>query len=295
MPRLAPFLAELSARLRGVSETPLLDLQVACAELLDVDRAWLLSRPELELTPAQAARLEELTRRLESGEPLPYILGHWEFYGLDFIVNPTVLIPRPETELLVEEGLNWLKRTSPPAPRLQGKGRLALDVGCGSGCIGIALAVNAPGINVVASDISRSALQTAQTNARKHQVCERVTCVQADLLPATRRPFDLVCANLPYIPEQTLRGLKLAEWEPVLALWGGPDGSGLIRRLLEQLRDRPASLAPGGLVLLEIESSLGQAALDLAREAFPNARVRLLQDLAGLDRCIEIQTNLHPA
>ncbi len=282
MPRLAPFLAELSARLRGVSETPLLDLQVACADLLDVNRAWLLSRPEIELTPSQAARLEELARRLEGGEPLPYILGHWEFYGLDFIVNPEVLIPRPETELLVEEGLKWLRRTSPPTRRL------AVDIGCGSGCIGISLAVNELEINVIASDVSQAALQTAQANARKHQVSERVTFVQADLLPATSQPFDLICANLPYIPEQTLRGLKLTEWEPVLALGGGPDGLTLIRRLLEQLRDRPASLAPGGLILLEIESSLGGAAFALAQEAFPDAQVRLLQDLAGLDRCVAI-------
>ncbi len=114
--------------------------------------------------------------------------------------------------------------------------------------------------------------------------------MQADLLPSVSCPFDLICANLPYIPDRTLRSLRLAKWEPILALWGGADGLALIRRLLKQIQDRPGSLNPGGLILLEIESSLGTIALELACQAFPEADVHLLPDLAGLDRCISIQT-----
>ncbi len=115
MPALASLLAELSTRLQGVSETPLTDLQVACAGTLGVSRTWVLAHPETELSASQAAELEGLAHRLQHGEPLPYILGHWEFFGLEFSVNPAVLIPRPETELLVEEALRWL-RTHPPLP-----------------------------------------------------------------------------------------------------------------------------------------------------------------------------------
>jgi release factor glutamine methyltransferase len=249
----------------------------------------LLSHPEYELSLEESASLEKITYRLLNGEPLPYILGHWEFYGLEFTINPSVLIPRPETELLVEEGLHWLKEISAKTSIHSRKGSLCADVGCGSGCIGISLAVHAPWLQVIASDISHDALQIAQANAKKHKVSERVACIQADLLSAVSQPFNLICANLPYIPEHTLRGLKLAKWEPNLALCGGQDGLSLIRRFLEQLQRQPGSLAPKGLILLEIESSLGQDSIDLAKKIFPYAHVRLLRDLAGLDRCVAIQ------
>jgi release factor glutamine methyltransferase len=241
-------LDQIQARLSAVSETPGLDAQVLLAAVSGRGRSWALAHPEAHLTDEQTTALEAALLRLEGGEPLPYVLGKWEFYGLDFALSPAALIPRPETELLVEQALGWL-RAHPGR-------RWAADVGTGSGCIAVALAVNIPDLKILASDLSAEALQLAGDNARRHEVWERLSLVQADLLPLAGRSFDLICANLPYIPSRKLKGLKVSAHEPLLALDGGPDGLDLIRRLLDRA---PESLAPDGLLLLEIEASQGPA------------------------------------
>jgi release factor glutamine methyltransferase len=269
----------------GVSETPALDAQVLAADLLRVGRAWILAHPEAELSSDQVLAFEASGYRLEQGEPLPYVLGHWEFYGLDFRVSPAVLIPRPETELLVEQALAWLReRQSSTA------GWLAADVGCGSGCIAVALAKHMPDLTVVASDLSLPALDVAVQNIVLHGLEGRISCVQADLLPALGAPLDLVCANLPYIPTGSLQGTRPARWEPAQALDGGMDGLDLIRRLLQQLAMHPSPLVAGGLALLEVETSQGEHALELARRLLSRAESAVLQDLAGRSRCLRIQT-----
>lgn len=273
-----PVLAQIRARLEGRSKTAGLDAQVLLAHLLRKPKAWVLAHPELVLTPQQSVDLENLLARLEQGEPLPYVLGHWEFYGLDFWVTPAALIPRPETELLVERAIEWL--------RLRPQRRLAVDVGTGTGCIAVALGANILDLRVLACDVSAEALQVAQSNIRRHGLQDRLACLQVDLLPAAGRRFDLICANLPYIPSATLKTLAVARWEPCLALNGGPDGLEPVRRLLRQA---PTALAPGGLLLLEIEANQGAQALELARLAFPLASRALLQDLAGRDRLVCIQ------
>ncbi len=250
------------------------------AHVLDKPRAWILAHPEASLTSEQQQRLEQATERLQSGEPLPYILGHWEFFGLDFIVAPAVLIPRPETELLVEHALDWL-RSHPAA-------RLAADIGTGSGCIAIGLAAHCPHLHVLATDLSTSALEIARQNALKHSLAERIDLIQADLIDPSiveRSRVDLIVANLPYIPTETLPKLAVYQKEPTLALDGGVDGLDLVRRLLKQA---PACLAPGGLMLLEIEHRQGPSVKELAQAAFPHARVAVLQDLAGHDRVVRI-------
>lgn len=267
--------------LQPVSETPRLDAQVLAAHILGRSRAWVLAHPEAELSPEQAARFRAALARLVAGEPLPYVLGRWEFFGLEFAVTPAVLIPRPETELLVERALAWLERNP-------GR-RLAADVGTGSGCIAVALAAHCPGLRLLATDVSAPALAVARQNAARHRALERIEFIQADLLPPLGSPLDLICANLPYIPGDTLPGLRVYRSEPALALRGGEDGLDLIRRLLALA---PACLAPGGLTLLEIEASQGPGALALAREHFPTASLQIIQDLAGRDRLLEIQT--HP-
>ena len=269
-------------RLTLHSETPSLDAQVLLAHLLDQPRAWLMAHPEHELAARLVRQLETTLDQLEAGEPLPYVLGHWEFYGLDLQVTPDVLIPRPETELLVEHAVRWLQ--AHPGRRC------AADVGTGSGCIAVALAAAVPDLQVLATDISRKALRIARHNARRHGVTKRVRVAQYDLLPAPPPPserLDLICANLPYIPTETLHELEVYGREPELALDGGADGLQLIRRLLELL---PGWLAPGGLALLEIEASQGMMALSLAVDTFSEARVRLHQDLAGRDRLVTIET-----
>ena len=269
---------QIKARLTQVSETPALEAQVLLAHILGCQRSWVLAHPEICLNPEQSAELESRLTRLENGEPLPYVLQRREFFGLDFSVSPKVLIPRPETELLVEQALAWL-RANPGR-------RSALDVGTGSGCIALALAVNVPDLNILASDISSDALEQAGENLGRIAGQARVEFILADLIPAVREPVDIICANLPYIPSDELAKLKVAGWEPRIALDGGPDGLSLIRRFLEQA---PASLAPSGLLLMEIEAGQGKAALDLAGQAFPRAEIVLLPDLAGRDRLVRIR------
>jgi len=295
-------LKEITDILTSASETPALDAQVLLAYILEKPHAWLLAYPEAELSPKQEKQLLQTVQRLQNGEPLPYILGHWEFFGLDFIVTPAVLIPRPETELLIEQALEWL-RSRPSA-------HIAADIGTGSGCIAVSLAVHASNLHFLATDLSLAALEIARLNARRHKVADQIDFLQADLLKPlnverltdTNNPltetsnpladriypptFNLITANLPYIPTSTLLDLAVYGREPSQALDGGPDGLGLIRRLLA---DAPRVLAPGGLLLLEIENRQGPIAKLLAQNAFPYANVSVIPDLAGHDRLVRIE------
>lgn len=276
---IASLLSDLKARLQPLSDTPRLDAQVLLAHILDKPRPWLLSHPDEFFTPSQAENLALAASRLVAGEPLPYVIGHWEFYGLDFQVNPHVLIPRPETELLIEHALDWL-RTHP-------KRCWAADIGTGSGCIAVSLAAKLPDLQVLASDISLPALSVAKTNARKHGVVDRIEFIQADLLDfAPAAPFDLICANLPYIPTTSLPTLSITKQEPILAVDGGINGLELIHRMLLQAR---GCLAVGGLMLLEIEATEGLHVQELVRNIFKDAQVLVYPDLAGHDRLLEIQ------
>ena len=280
-------LVELTSGLRGVTDTPELDSQVLLAHALDKSRAWILSHLDSPLDSSQADSMRASLAKLQAGTPLPYLLGHWEFFGLDFIVTPDVLIPRPETELLVEHALAFLRDRD----RTRFSSLRAADVGTGSGCIAVALAVNLPDVRVTATDLSHSALEVAKSNAKKHGVSDRMDFIECDLLPPhpdplpTESHFDLVCANLPYIPSDAVPALPIYGREPTLALDGGPTGLDLIRRLLTIA---PAWLAPQGLILLEIEASLGMQALSLAYDMFSEATIHLHRDLTGKDRLMEI-------
>ena len=261
------------------SETPALDAQVLLAHILAKPRVWVLTHPEATPSPEQEKALKKALSQLQSGVPLPYVIGHWEFFGLDFNLTPDVLIPRPETEELVEEALAWLDRK--PDARV-------LDMGTGSGCIPIALARNAPDLRLVAVDRSNASLHIARQNAAKHGVAKQITFIQSDLFSnVPPAPRNLLLANLPYIPTETLKTLDVYTREPTLALDGGADGLNLIRRFL---KDAPKFLAPNGMMLLEIDASHGQKALETAKAFFPEAECALLQDLSERDRFIKIQT-----
>jgi len=275
---LGDWLEQARRRLAPHSEQPALETALLAGFGLGRSRTEVLAHPEIILKPSQRSTLEALLERLCSGDPLPYLLGSQEFYGLDFKVDPSVLIPRPETELLVEQALAWL--------RAHPHRRRAVDVGTGSGCIAVTLAYHVKDLHLFACDRSLPALHLARKNARLQRVETRLDWIQADLLNPLTGPFDLVCANLPYIPTRTLLGLPVSAHEPRLALDGGPDGLDAIRRLVQ---DAPRWLGPGGLLLLEIEASQGQAALALSRTVFPAAQIKLLPDLAGLDRLIWIE------
>ena len=260
------------------TEQPYQVALILLAHVLQKPKTWVLAHPETHLNPEQKAHLEQLVSRLQKGEPLPYLTGKQAFFGLDFAVSPAVLIPRSETELLVEEALDWLKNR-PDAKNV-------LDVGTGSGCIAITLATRNPLLAITATDLSPAALEIAKQNAESHQVKAQITFEQTDLFPSGNQSFDLVCANLPYIPSRKLKEVNTLNYEPMLALDGGADGLRVIRRLLEQL---PPRLSCPGLVLLETEATLGAETLALANEMFPQASVCLLQDLAGLDRLVRIE------
>ncbi len=283
---------EITLLLRGYSESAVLDAEVLLAHLTGRSRSWVLAHPEMELTPAQEERLAESLARLRIGVPLPYIIGTWEFYGMEMIISQDVLIPRPETELLVEKGLDWLRKNP--------LSRRVIDIGTGSGCIAVALAENIHDLLVVATDISQKAIIVARQNAKKFNVHHRIKFVSCDLFPAgTNVVWDkfpilsgnpptggnLIVANLPYIPTLVLKGLRVYGREPDLALDGGKDGLVVIRRFLDQA---PAYLEMGGMILMEIEASQGLSALSLAYDRFSSSEIHLHQDLSGRDRILEI-------
>jgi len=248
--------------------------------VLGWDRARLLAHPARLLSePEQASWLALLARR-QGREPLAYILGHREFYGLDFVVDRRVLVPRPETELVVEHVLAWAaERTS----------RLTLaDVGTGSGCIAVALAAQLPGATMYALDASARSLEVAAVNAARHALGDRVMLLQSDLLEQLPFPVDAIVANLPYVRSDELPTLQpeIREHEPREALDGGPDGLGPIRELLAQADQH---LSPAGAIFLEIGAEQGKAVQEIAHQHFPDGSIQVLPDYAGLDRVLRVQ------
>jgi release factor glutamine methyltransferase len=263
---------------KAYSESARLDATVLLGHILERPRTWLVAHPDSRLSAKERSGVERALKEAAAGVPLPYLVGHQEFYGLDFYVNRDVLIPRPETELLVELALMWLK-THPGR-------RVVADIGTGSGCIAVSLAVNQPDLIVYARDISRGALRVAAQNSTQHQVGGRVHLACGDLMGVLPEAVDVLCANLPYIPSSTLEGLPVARHEPRQALDGGVDGLVSIRRLLMQV---PVGVKPGGLIVLEIEEGQGSAVISLAGESFPDASIKCHPDLAGLDRVLSIE------
>lgn len=254
------------------AHTSLLLLQ----HVLDQPKSFILAHGEYQPSNEDITTLQNCLDQYLQGFPLPYILGRWEFYGRDFKVAPDVLIPRPETELLVEKALAFARQIKHPH---------IVDVGTGSGAIAISLAAELPEASLIATDISSAALTIAQENAQQH-LHQPIPFIQTDLILPFHTQFHLICANLPYIPSSTLANLSVSRWEPRLALDGGEDGLQVIRRLLAQAQTRTST---SGKILLEIESSLGKETLRCARQAFPAADCTLIQDLAGKDRIIDIQ------
>jgi release factor glutamine methyltransferase len=249
---------------------------VLISRTLNKSKSWVLAHGEYRLIPEEIQKLEDKFNKYLQGVPLPYLLGEWDFYGRRFLVTPEVLIPRPETELLVELAAAFGK---------QKESLSIIDVGTGSGVIAVSLAAELPGARVIATDISMEALKIARKNAQIHQQ-ERITFIQSHLMAPFNAQFDLICANLPYIPSRMLENLEVAKWEPQLALDGGESGLDLIERILVQAK---MNLTHGGMILLEIESCLGRESLDRAKRILPEAKHRLHQDLSGKNRVLEIQ------
>lgn len=256
------------------------DAQVLLVHILKISRPQLLAHLDAPLSSGQIDSATQAFAKLQAGTPLPYILGHWEFFGLDFEVNENILIPRPETELLVEKAIAYLK-SNPDK-------RNIIDVGTGSGVIAISIAKHILDVKIIATDISPKALQVAKRNAIKYGVENQIAFVECDLLPDDRpKTVDLICANLPYIPTKTLQGLEIYGKEPTLALDGGEDGLDLYRKLFSLVSRNPNNLN-NLFWLCEVEEGQGISATNLAKEFFPNAKVNLDQDLSSRDRLLEI-------
>lgn len=261
-------------------ESAQLDAELLAAHVLGLSRTQLYVRVDRALETQAEQTFRELVLRRVRHEPVAYILGHKEFYGLDFQVDRRVLIPRPETETLVEVALT--------IARQRDLGLMA-EVGVGSGAIAIALAINLPGAEIYAIDSSSDALDVAAENCRRHDVSDRVYLLHGDLLAPLPGPVELIVANLPYVSTAELSTLapEITKYEPVVALEGGPDGLDQIRRLLEQVGP---CLKPAGLLCLEIGATQALAVNQLVRSQFPEASVALVRDLAGLDRVVVVST-----
>lgn len=259
------------------------------AHVLGVSKGWLYAHPTRQLTPDEISRFEELVRRRMGQEPVAYLVGFKPFYGLDITVDRRVLIPRPETEILVDRVLQHLERRAKEGDALK-----VADIGSGSGAIAVALAVNVPGLIVYATDISDDALAVAAQNVWRYGVGDQVQLSPGNLLEAVPEPVDVIVANLPYIASPDLANLapQVRDFEPVLALDGGPDGLDVIRMFLAALGGPRGHqvLQPGGRVYLEIGWNQGDTARALAQGAFPGADVSVLVDYAGLDRIVLVAT-----
>jgi release factor glutamine methyltransferase len=266
-------------KLEKSRECSILEIYAIASDVLGKPREWLITHGNTSLIQAQLEELEKKIGQLTQGVPLPYITHRQAFYGLDFYVTPEVLIPRPETELMVETAIDWL-RDHPGY-------RTMIDIGTGSGNIAIALVDNIPDLYATAIDLSDNALYLAQINIERLRRQQNITLLRNDLLTGLSLRADLITANLPYIPSDRLPSLDVSRYEPHLALDGGVDGFVTIRRLLAQL---PFHLNHGGLALLEIDISHDELSVLEATKIMTSAKISVIHDLAKLPRLLVIQT-----
>ncbi|HEX6543218.1 MAG TPA: peptide chain release factor N(5)-glutamine methyltransferase [Ktedonobacterales bacterium] len=271
------------------NESASLDAHLLLARVTGLSRATLLAFPERPLSPSEAERYADLVARRAAHEPIAYLTGHREFMGLDFLTDARALIPRPETELLVEAALvevrSRLARSGEAPP-------LVADIGTGSGAIAVSLAYHEPRLPLLyATDISADALALARENAQRLGVVERIRFVQGDLLLPLPEPVDILLANLPYVAPRDASTLSddVRRYEPSLALYGDDDGLGHLRLLFAQA---PGRMRPGAAILLEFGYDQRAAVEALARATFPSAQVHVGADYAGWDRFVVIRTGL---
>ena len=257
-----------------------LEAEVLIRHVLRIDRATFFRDLEQPVTDCDRERLDDLVNRRLNREPLNYITGLREFYGLDFEVSDSVLIPRQETELLVDTVISLARSR----PKCEMK---ICDIGTGSGAIAVSVAVNLPSAEVMAIDISQRALDIADANRRMHGVYNRVSLRRGNLLEPVDWKPEIIVSNPPYIRRSDLSLLQPEIlYEPSVALDGGPDGLEVIRGLLRQSSDKVSST---GAILFEIDSSQKDSARMLSREYFPNSEISILDDLSGNSRAILIE------
>lgn len=287
-PAIAELLTSATHDLAATSSTPRLDAELLLAHVLAWPRARLLAEYRHRPDAAQVSAFEQLIARRRAGEPVAYLVGHKEFYGLELTVTPATLIPRPETELLVELALAEAQRISAqrPAHCTVADTLTIADIGTGSGAIAIALATHLPAALIYAVDLSPAALAVAAENVARYGLIARVHLLQGDLLSPLPTPVDMIVSNPPYTILADVEP-HVRAYEPHLALDGGPHGLAVYQRLLAAA---PAALRSGGTILLEIGAWQGTSVVALARAAFPGAEVSLHRDLAGHDRVVLVRS-----
>jgi release factor glutamine methyltransferase len=258
------------------------EAELLLGHVLSMSRTQIHTAPERELTPGETERLSSVVRRRLDREPAAYIIGQCRFYDFEFQVDRRVLIPRPETELLVERAVELARRLYPPGSRLS-----IADIGTGCGAIAVSLARALPEARVYAIDVSPSALQVAETNCRRNAVDSRVELLCGNLLEPLPQPVDMIVANLPYVTTDDLAALspEIRHFEPVIALSGGEDGLDIIRKMVEQA---PSKLAGDACLLLEVGYGQGDAVTSLVRARFPQATIELTPDLGGIPRVVTV-------
>ena len=257
-------------------EVPSLEAEVLVRHVLGIDRAQFFAALSDGLSCPDESKIDRLVAHRLAGEPLAYIQGHREFYGLELVVNPSVLVPRQETETLVDQVLELSKHIA--------QGLRVADVGTGSGAIAIAIAVNLPQATVYATDASSEALEVARVNCNNHDVSERVHLYSGDLVDSLPCDMDIIVSNPPYIQSDELEQLaEEVRREPPIALDGGADGLRVIRRLFQQA---PPLLRPGGKLVVEIAPEQLESVSALARNTLPAGQVSFRRDLLGLPRTV---------
>jgi release factor glutamine methyltransferase len=273
--------------LRARIDDAFIEAELLLGHVLEMSKTQLYTEPERGLTSAETKRLWRLVQRRLDHEPTAYILGHCEFYGIDFYIAPHTFIPRPETELLVEKAVELAHRISHP-----GKQITIADIGTGCGAIAISLALALPQAKIYATDISASALRVAEINCRRHAVNRQVELLPGNLLEPLPQPVDMIVANLPYIKNCEFKDLspEIINFEPTIALAGGEDGWDKIQQMLEQMPGKPSTHRAGCLAcfLLEIGQGQGEMVTSLIKSYFPQASIELISDLGGIERVVKV-------
>ena len=263
-----------------------LEAEVMVMNIMRMPRQDLFANQEMEVSGQKEHELNEVLERRRKREPLAYILGYKEFYGVNLLVNSDVLIPRPETELIVEHTL-FMSLMGMETAELT-----IADIGTGTGAIAINLALHLPFANIYAIDYFDSVLDVSSYNIRSHNVADRITLLKGDLLEPLPEPVDLIVANLPYIPCERISHLQPEiQWEPTEALDGGTDGLDLIRRLLEQAADPECSrLKENGIIILELDPDQISEVANITNKLFPSAETSIELDLAQQERIFVVNT-----
>ena len=259
----------------NIEDAPL-ESELLLRHALKLSRVQLFLDLDRELSPEEDKVFRHLVKRRLRGEPTAYLTGHREFFGLGFRVDPRVLIPRPESELLVEKAINLVKNHAIAT---------IAEIGTGCGAIAISLALNLPGIRIFATDISAPALEVARLNCEQHGVANDVCLLQGDMLAPLPEPVDLIVANLPYVKESDLAGMNSANFEPSLALDGGTDGLEKIYRLCQGISGK---LRSPGYLLLEIGQGQSETVAAVLQNLFPPAQIEITPDFSGIERVVSL-------